>query len=411
VLGALFYLQWHSVYNRTLMRLKRLRQPKYFLFALVGGFYFYFYFFRQVFGMRSFRGAAPMTLSAASGDTLVFYELIAALIFFVLVLLAWIIPHQRAALLFTEAEIAFLFPAPISRRGLIHFKLLRSQFSILITTLFFGLLRRRFAGHFWLGVAGWWLVLSTLSLHFMGSSFARTMLLDRGVSNWKRRSAAGLIVAAVITLVIWWARKTVPPIGSSPLENLDEFQRYLRQALTSGPALYLLYPFRLIVRPFLAPNARSFLLAFGPALGLMVLHYWWVVRSDVAFEEASIEASQKLATKVAAIRSGNWQAARKPVKAKKPPFRLRPLGPQPIALLWKNLISAGQAFTLRMWIIFVIIGLSMCIGISAGTAQSGWRAILAMLSGMFIIWTLLLGPQFVRQDLRHDLPRADMLKM
>jgi len=340
--------------------------------------------------------------------------LIGALVFFVIVLLAWIIPHQRAALLFTEAEIAFLFPAPISRRGLIHFKLLRSQFSILITTLFLALLTRRFAGHFAFRVAGWWLILSTLNLHFLGSSFARTLLLDRGVSNWKRRTAVFLLVGTFLGLVIWWADRTVPPMTFSPLENLVELKNYVQQVLLSGPALYFLYPFRLIVRPYLAPDALSFLLALGPAVALMAFHYWWVIRSDVAFEEASVDASQKLATKVAAIRSGNWQAARKPAKAKRPPFRLRPTGPRPIALLWKNLISAGQAFTLRMWIIFAIVGLSICVGLQAGSgtsARPGWMPALAMLSAMFIIWTLLLGPQFVRQDLRHDLPRADILKM
>ena len=50
MLSALFYLQYHSVKNRTLMRLKRLRQPKYLFGAVVGGLYFYFYFFRYAFG-------------------------------------------------------------------------------------------------------------------------------------------------------------------------------------------------------------------------------------------------------------------------------------------------------------------------------------------------------------------------
>ena len=50
-------------------------------------------------------------------------------------LLAWILPHSRAALAFTEAEVAFLFPAPISRKTLIHFKLLKSQTAILFSAL------------------------------------------------------------------------------------------------------------------------------------------------------------------------------------------------------------------------------------------------------------------------------------
>ena len=53
----------------------------------------------------------------------------------VAVLLAWIVPHSRSALAFSEAEAAFLFPAPITRRTLINFKLLKSQFAILFSAV------------------------------------------------------------------------------------------------------------------------------------------------------------------------------------------------------------------------------------------------------------------------------------
>ena len=50
MISALFYLQFHSVKNRLLMRFKRLKQPKYLFGAIVGGLYFYWYFFRVLFG-------------------------------------------------------------------------------------------------------------------------------------------------------------------------------------------------------------------------------------------------------------------------------------------------------------------------------------------------------------------------
>ena len=83
----------------------------------------------------------------ASPDNQVLFESVGALALFIILLLAWIIPHQRAALTFTEAEVAFLFPAPISRRTLIHFKLLRSQTAILFTTLLLTLVTNRLGGH------------------------------------------------------------------------------------------------------------------------------------------------------------------------------------------------------------------------------------------------------------------------
>ncbi len=176
MISALLYLQFHSIKNRLLLRIKRMRQPKYLFAAIVGGIYFYFYFFRYFFG---FRGARGGFVSNATPENLLLFESFGALIFLTLILLGWIFGNQRAALSFTEAEVAFLFPAPVSRRGLIHFKLLRSQMAILFTTMLLTLITNRFGGHAWIRAAGWWIILSTLNLHFLGSSFARTMLLDR----------------------------------------------------------------------------------------------------------------------------------------------------------------------------------------------------------------------------------------
>ena len=194
MISALLYLQYHSINNRTVMRIKRLKQPKYLVGGIVGGLYFYWYFFR-IFLCGPVEGKR-FTLLSSPGN-LALFESLGALILLTILLLAWIFPHQRAALTFTEAEVAFLFPAPISRRGLIHFKLLRSQTAILFTTLVLTLVTNRFGGKAWIHAAGWWLIFSALNLHFLGSSFARTMLLDRGITNWQRR----LGILALVFLV------------------------------------------------------------------------------------------------------------------------------------------------------------------------------------------------------------------
>jgi len=397
------------------MRLKRLKQPKYLAGGIVGALYFYFYFVRYLFGMRGHQS----TLTAVAAPAgLALHESIGACLFLVAVLIAWLWPHERAALAFTEAEVAFLFPAPISRRGLIHFKLLRSQAAILFTTFFLMLITNRFGGKFWIHEAGWWVILSTLNLHVLGSSFARTMLLDRGISNWQRRIAILAFLVALAVGVGVWAWRTLPALDrpqwdpSQPFDQLVVWvQHYFQQILTSGPVPYLLYPFRLLVRPYLAPGALAFLNALPPAVLLLALHYVWVIRSNVAFEEASVNASRKLAEKIAAARSGNWRAVNQSLKGKRPPFILRPTGPPIVALLWKNLISAGQAFTLRMWISFAVLAVVLCIMIGRMAANSGLVFAFGMAACVLFIWSLFLGPQLLRHDLRQDLPAADVLKM
>ena len=414
MLSALLYLQYHSLKNRTLLRFKRLKQPKYLFGGIVGALYFYFYFFRYFFGMAHRRAA--VTFSASPPD-LMLYESVGALVLLVVVLLAWLLPHERAALTFTEAEVAFLFPAPISRRGLIHFKLLRSQAAIFFTTLFLLLLTSRFGGKAWIHALGWWVILSTLNLHLLGSSFGRTMLLDRGITNWGRRLVILGLLLASAALVLTWAFRSLPHLDFSQFDftqpidpQLETLKNYLHQILVSGPLPWLLFPFRIVIKPYLAPDALGFLRALIPAFLLLALHYVWVVRGNVAFEEASVEASKKLADKLAAMRSGDWRAANKKLKVKRSPFALRPAGSPVVALLWKNLIGAGQAFTLRLWIILASVAVALCFSLGRTMDTSKIPMMIGMLAGMFLIWSLLLGPQILRQDFRQDLLHADVLK-
>lgn len=129
---ALFYYEWHSRWNRLCARLRRLRQPKYLFGAVAGGLYFYFY----IFGAW-FRGSAPgAAASMLAPEHRFLLASAGALVLSVVLLLMWVIPHERAALMFSEAEVAFLFPAPVARRTLLHFKLLKSQGAILFSALF-----------------------------------------------------------------------------------------------------------------------------------------------------------------------------------------------------------------------------------------------------------------------------------
>jgi|SRR5665213_460361 len=409
MIAALCYLQYHSTRNRLVTRFRRLKQPKYLFGAVAGALYFYFYFFRYLF--RGYgNGAIPAAGPLASPQSALLYESLAALVLFVIVLLAWIIPHERAALTFSEAEVAFLFPAPVTRRTLINFKLVRSQLRIFFSTLLLALFSHRLGGNVWIHALGWWLVLSTLNLHFLGSSFARTLLLDHGVSNRLRRVLA-LVVVAVASVAVWiWAKQTLPALTDSDTADFKSILNYAQTVLSAGPALYLLYPFRLVVRPFFAPDASAFLIALVPALLLFLLHYLWVIFSDVAFEEASVEASQKLATRIAAVRAGNWQAARKNQKAGRAWFKLAPAGPAQTALLWKNLIGIRQVFSARLWIVIVVVCVVFFAAFGHIARTQNVAVVAAIIIAIALAYSLLLGPQLLRLDFRRDLPMADILK-
>jgi len=409
MIAALFYLQYQSARNRLVTRFKRLQQPKYLIGAIAGGLYFYFYFIRYLFlGHTGGRSSAGNLAISPEHSWLM--EPLAALVLFIVVLLAWLIPHERAALTFTEAEVAFLFPAPVSRRTLVHYKLLRSQLRILFSALFFTLLSHRFGGNIWIHAAGWWLVLSTLNLHFLGSSFTRTLLLDHGISNWLRRLMVLVLAAAAVGGVWLWAKNTFPTPDHFDATDINSTLDYLGKILTTGPALYLLYPFRLLVRPFFASDAPEFFAVLAPALLLFLLHYLWVIFSDVAFEEASLAASQKMAARLAAVRAGNWMGAGKNQKARRAWFKLAPTGPAFMALLWKNLLGMGRGVPMRLWIMIAVVLVFFVFTFSRGGHGQNLTVMAAVILASLLGYSLLLGPQFLRLDFRRDLPQADILK-
>jgi hypothetical protein len=409
MIAALFYLQYHSTRNRLVTRFRRLKRPKYLFGAIVGGLYVYFYFFRYMF--RGYAaGGRPGVATVLPPEYLPLAEPLGALALLVIVLLAWVIPHERAALTFTEAEVAFLFPAPVTRRSLVHFKLIRSQLRILFSAVLLALFSRRLGGNVWIHATGWWLILSTLNLHFLGASFARTLLLDHGVSNRVRRLLV-LVLVVVAAVFVWlWGKQTLPVLTDSDTASFTSILNYGQQVLNASPARYLLYPFRLLVRPFFAPDAAAFIAALAPALLLFLLNYLWVIFSDVAFEEASVGASQKLATRLAAARAGNWQGARKNQKARRAWFRLAATGPAATALLWKNLIGVGQVFSARLWIILVVVVIAFAAGFGGSAHAQNFSTLAAIIIAILLGYSLLLGPQLLRLDLRQDLPLADILK-
>lgn len=423
ILPALLYLQWHSARNRTVARLRRLKQPKYLFGALFGLAYLYanfLRFFLPLPGTGRLPGRSgdllmtPELAALSMGQPLTpIFETLGALVLVAVVLLAWLVPRERAALIFTEAEIAFLFPAPVSRRALIHWKLLRSQFAILLTIAFLTLVTGRFrlGVHVWTQAAGWWVILSTLSLHLLGVSFARTLLLERGLTPWRRRAVILLAAAGVLGAAAWWARESVPPFALAAGQNPDPaaLLTWVR-ALLEAPAIHwLLEPFRVPLRPFLAADAGGFARALGPAAAVLGMHYLWVLRADVAFEEASADLSRRHAARLADLRSGRGAAV--PFRRRRAPFPLAPTGgPRVIALLWKNLLAAGGLFSVRTLLFMVWLTVCFGFGLSQFLHHSPWPTLLGVLAVILAGFLLVFGSMMTRHDLRSDLGNVDLLK-
>lgn len=409
LLRAFVYLQATTVFNLMRQRLRRLRQPRYLIGAIAGVAYFYMVFFSHHWGQAD-GGDAPAvqrwTMDPAWHDLRI--DATAALLF-VVALFAWLVPSGRAALRFTEAEIAFLFPAPLTRRTLIHFRLLRAQLSILFTALLMSFITRNASdGHPLLHAVGWWLMLSTLRLHFLVASFGREWLIDLGVRVWLRRALAAAVAVALFGGSLWWLSQRGAPPEIAGFDDLPQLKGYVAGVLATPPLSWALTPFAWLVAPMFAADASTFLRALPLPLCLLVAHYLWVLRFDTAFEEASMEAAQRRAAYTAAWRSGRRRLA--PKKARSAPFALASTGFAPTAFLWKGLIALGGFYRMRTWLIACGVALA---GLGWLSANPGARSALTAIGGAALslsAWLFVLGPMFAQHSLRRMFEHLDVLK-
>ncbi len=386
VLRALLYLRLTSLRNKVRSQLRRLRQPKYLFGAIAGAAYFWFFIFRRPFSQGGANRAFEVMLAPGT------LEAIAAVVLTLFLILIWVTPGDDPGLAFSEAEVAFLFPAPLARRQLIHYKLLDGLLMSFLGAVFFMLI----AGGWNTSVVGalrklgaWWSLNANISLHQTLAALTIARLSRFGVRAGLRRM---LILAGLVLLLVAVFVVTIKSGAAS--------------------AEWLLWPARLAVRPFLADSPGSYLLALCPAFGLVAVQYLLIHRMESPFEEASITLAQKRGEAIARMRAGKFVAFAGKKKAKSGPFRLGDRLPVEAAFLWKNLMAAPRWLNRK---VFLIAAALIGFGLTwlqhrpdfDGPKIAGAVAFIAL---ALLAYLLVFGPQLARNDLRGDIINADMLK-
>lgn len=425
MLSALLYLRFTSLKNWLRMRLLRLKQPKYLVGALVGGTYVWFFFLRRSLAplVTVNSGARRRTLEQATQvmqdagvalpDNLAGIGLaIGALAILLAVTLIWVFSLERASLGFTEAEIAFLFPAPATRNMLVQFRLVDAQLRSLMGALVMTLFSNRWffaGGNAATHAFGWWLMFTAFNLHLAGVRFTLTRLADRGLSTlWRRILVLALFIAVIAATLAWLPpeqRTLNATISSSP----RAIGRWILDVTGGAPLAWVLWPAKFLLGPFFADSARAFLVALGPALLVIAAHYVWVVRSVVSFEDGSITRAEKRGAMIAAMRSGK-RLGRGPTKARRPQFTLTGTGRPELAFLWKNLLGTWGWINVRTWAWCAFAIVAATVWVNTHPEYRWWLIAYGPVALIIGGYTLIAGPQLARQDIRSDLINADLLK-
>jgi hypothetical protein len=411
--GAFLFLTLRSFRNRIAHQVRRSKNPRYALAIIIGVAYFYFMFWRNP--RRAHASVFPLLNDG--GHLFV----VAAL--FVGAVSMWLFGGASTALAFTQAEASFLFPAPVSRRQLVAYKLVRGQVPLLFNSLIWVLLLN--AGHATLPLparfVGVWMVFAIIFLHRLGSSLVRTAWGESG-GQGLRRNALSLAIFAIILGGVG-----VNLVRSLPLfraaGDLDGWVAALAAVVTQTPARWVLWPFTAVLGPVYAANLSQWLGALAPAALVLLVHVRWVMHTDTAFEEAALAATAARARKIEALHNrrtfgGGSASGATAARARRPAaagaargrqFAFVPANRPAAGIVWKNLVCLRRTMQLRQLIppmMLAVIG-GGAVGSKLGGVTAGVAAGAAIFAGML----LLMGPLMLRGDLRQDLQHLAELKM
>lgn len=399
VAGAVAYLTIRSAHNRFVRQVRRLKSPRALAALALAGLWAFSLFASPGPGES---GRPADFLATETMFRLVVLGTFAGAAFY------WLVGSERRALAFTPAEVDFLFPAPLTRRQLVLYKLLRAQATIFLNVVIWTLLLRRGDAT---GVdlvfrpLSLWLLLATLHLHRLGATLVRLGAVGHGRVGLRRMAIPltlfGIAAGAVAGVLVF----TWPEGGISSLSGLSA---WIREATDAPMARVALWPAAVAVAPVYAETAMEWVRSMLPALLLLGAHLLWVVRADAAFEEAAVGAAAWRASRV----RDRMNAAPDPgslarrISARLP---LAPNGAPAVALLWKNMLAAARTERLAVPVVaFPLIALGFAL--FGNAMPSNIRDIAALGLATWLIVTIAAGPNWVRNDLRRDLTRLELLK-
>ncbi|MEK6374106.1 MAG: putative ABC exporter domain-containing protein [Acidobacteriota bacterium] len=376
--------------NRIVQRLRRLRDPRYLIGAVVGLAYLWFAFFRNTRGLSARR-------PAFTGDLLVD---ILGLVVLAMMVLAWALPQDSGGLQFSEAEIAHLFPAPLRRRDLLLYKIIRAQPQALGSAIAFFIFGWRRS---WL--IGVWAALSVLSIYFIFVALGRARLKLMHIGFIARL----VIVSVILTALANFAIKDV--IKRHPIRKTAthaDVMRLIDKPFRTGAVNAALFVPRFFSGAAVAPTPATLATSVAGLAGLGFLFFVLAARMNVSFEEASIVASAKRAARIERMRSRQSGKMEISVRRFGPLFRLAETGTPEVAIFWKNVIAlvrTGFGIIVLMLVLAVLM-----IGIAVWSHEETAYTVIGSMFLFMAAFFPIAAPQMFANDLRLDLARSEVLK-
>jgi hypothetical protein len=404
---AFGYLVLNTTKNRLLSRLRRAKNPRYALAMIIGAGYLWMVYLRPQMHSRPKTPAAEM-----AGPAL--WTILGTAVILVMAGLAWFVENGASALALDEAESYFILPAPVSRRGLVGYKVMRAQLAVLTTVVVWSVLMRRTNQSLeWpMRAVGVWIFFTTTNLHRTGAELVRAAWSVGGTRAMRRHWAATLGIIVVILGLATSLGLNIDALRAATHAGFNETLVAIARTVDSGPAGIVLWPIHAILGPMVASSSTTWMLALPGAIAVLVAHGIWIATADdVAIEAAVIRASDRMAL----VRGKRANAAKGITSVRpKPDVQLKSLalkstGWPGMAIIWKNILCMRRKArpTTLGALMLLPVGLGAILSVSGpgpavGIAVAGFGAAAIL---------LLFGPLMVRSDLRADMVNIVAIKL
>lgn len=306
----------------------------------------------------------------------------------------------KPPILFTPAEIQFLFCGPFTRRQLLTYKLL-SQFLMTIPFgLFMAIMFRDAAGTYLTAVAGALLIFTFMQLFGLAVNFTASYFSALAYNRFRKIVLFAVLGGLIIGGVLLFQRHSA---GGNVIQTL--------KAIEQQPVVHrLLTPFRWYSQVLTARNLGEFWLpalgALGINAGLLALVYFL----DAKFLETVSVASEKTYAKIERMRRGGspFHHVGQPqiIRRQVPSFPYwGGIGP----VFWRQFVTAQRSQ--RAFLFMIIIMLLSTIGpiIAIVSRQKVEEGMHWGLAGIMLMMSLFVH-QFLAFDFRSDVDRIEVLK-
>ena len=391
---------------------RMLRHPAYLLGCLAGIAWLLFWLGPLLLNSESVELGLSRQVLETSTRLLPALHLLSSFGLALLLSIWWLMQWGSQPLTLQESEIHLLIPAPLPRRQVLQYAILKNQPRVLLSCCLMSFLIGIGNRGFLLGLLSYWLFLTNWDLHAKARNLwiARNKELPRERA-WIRR--VGLVGGILLywTLFISLSRKLILAVLDAVGSSATYLQavQVVTDAISESWLSVLLAPFVVFLGLHFTSSAVSTVFVSGLVVNLLliVIQNEWVVRSATRFEEAALEKARRASQ----LRDGGGRYRSTSLRRRRDiPFPLRFVNSPETAVIWKNLLASTRMPLRRQ----VFIGLLAVTGLYFALLLlpvPDWMYAVFLVTGLvlFFFFPMFAGSGY-RNDFRTDLTNLELVR-